>query len=42
MDPSGRIFHSITECDKANGLSRENLSYIVNHSPEKGYKFIKD
>ena len=42
MDPSGRIFHSITECAKANGLSRENLSYIVNHSPEKGYKFIKD
>lgn len=40
IDPSGNIYNSITECAKAHGISREYLSYIIHHCPEKGYKLL--
>lgn len=38
--PNGKIYPSITACAKDYGITRENLSHLVNHQPEKGFKFI--
>ena len=34
------VYNSITECAKAIGISRESLSYKLNHSSTKRFKFI--
>lgn len=41
IDDSGNIYSSVTECAKANGITRECLSYKLNHGMDNKFRFLE-